>query len=153
MKAVIKYGAPGSESFWKKGDDGKHSTFATVTGEDNNQYRVRFTEGTPQWTAMPGESVEIEVKDLPADGKPGYAFIAGQAPQKKFGGGGGNFAPRKTYTVEEVGKTAIIAARLAAHTYCTLHAALEEKGQTDSTAEDVRTMTNTIIIELMKRLP
>jgi hypothetical protein len=153
MKAKVKFPTAGNEAYWKKAEDGKVFAYITVTDGSGGDYRVKVVEGTPEFAAAVGAEIDIEIKDAPADGKPGFAYIAGQAPQKKFGGGGGNFAPRKTYTVAEVGKTAEIAARLAAHTYTTLRNALTEKGQHDATAEDVRTMTNTIIIELMKRLP
>ena len=153
MKAKVKYPTAGNEAYWKKGDDGKQFAYITVTDGSGGDYRVKAVEGTPQWSAAEGAEIDIEIKDAPADGKPGFAYISGQAPQKKFGGGGGNFAPRKEYTAKQVGETAVVAARLAAHTYTTLRNALTEKGQHDATAEDVRTMTNTIIIELMKRLP
>jgi hypothetical protein len=153
MKATIKYPAAGQEAYWQKTDDGKTVCRITVTAEDGKDYKLRILEGSPEWTKVKGDALNIELRTNKSTGD-AYAVLEG-TPQAgpRFSGGGGNFAPRKTYTVEDVGKTAVVAARLAAHTYCTLRAALEEKGQQDATAEDVRTMTNTIIIELMKRLP
>jgi hypothetical protein len=87
MKAVIKYPAFGQEAYWKRGDDQTRFCYVTVTTPDGLSYRVKVTEGTPQWTAKAGDAIDIEIKDAPADGKAGFAYVAGQAPPKKFGNG------------------------------------------------------------------
>lgn len=154
MQAVIKYPAFGQEAYWKRADDQTRFCYITVQTADGLSYRVKVTEGTPQWTAKAGDAIDIEIKDAPADGKAGFAYVAGQAPpMRKPGTSGGNFAPRKVYTAKEVGETAGVAARLAAYVYATVREELGKKGVTDASAEDVRAITNTLIIELVKRLP
>lgn len=85
MQAVIKYPAFGQEAYWKRADDQTRFCYITVQTPDGLSYRVKVTEGTPQWTAKAGDPIDIEIKDAPADGKAGFAYIAGQAPAKKFG--------------------------------------------------------------------
>jgi hypothetical protein len=72
--------------------------------------------------------------------------------ERKAGGFGGGFQ-RKEYTAKQVGETAAVAARMAAYVYSTVRQELQKKGVTDASAEDVRAITNTLIIELVKRLP
>ena len=154
MQAIIKYPAAGQEAYWKRADDQTRFCYITVTTPDGLSYRVKVTEGTPQWTAKAGDQIDIEIKDAPSAGKAGFAYVAGQAPpMRKPGSTGGNFAPRKTYTSKEVAETAGVAARLAAYVYANVRKELTEKGVTDASAEDVRAITNTLIIELVKRLP
>lgn len=154
MQAIIKYPSAGQEAYWKRADDQTRFCYITVTTPDGLSYRVKVTEGTPQWTAKAGDQIDIEIKDAPSAGKAGFAYVAGQAPpMRKPGSTGGNFAPRKTYTAKQVGETAGVAARMAAYVYSSVRQELQKKGVTDASAEDVRAITNTLIIELVKRLP
>lgn len=152
MQATIKFPAAGQESYWQKGDDGKAVCRITVTGEDGKDYKVRIHEGTPEWTKGKGDTIAIELRANRQTGEQ-YAVLEGtpQAPARS--GGGGNFAPRKTYTAKEVGETAGVASRLAAYVFASVREELQKKGVTDASAEDVRAITNTLIIELVKRLP
>jgi hypothetical protein len=156
MQAVIKYPAFGQEAYWKRADDQTRFCYITAQTPDGLSYRVKVTEGTPQWTAKAGDPIDIEIKDAPADGKAGFAYVAGQAPPMRKPGtppGGYNRPPAKTYTNEEVKKTADAAAGMFARIFVTLTKELETRGAQGITPEDVRNMTNTIGIELMKRLP
>jgi len=154
MQAVIKYPAFGQEAYWKRAEDQTRFCYITVTTPDGLSYRVKVTEGTPQWTAKAGDAIDIEIKDAPADGKAGFAYVAGQAPpMRKPGSTGGNYPPRKTYTAKEVGETAVMAARMSVYVFCTIKEELQKKGVTDASAEDVRTMTNTVVMKLIERLP
>ncbi len=157
MQAVIKYPSFGQESFWKRAEDQTRFCYITVTTPDGLSYRVKVTEGTPQWTAKAGESIDIEIKDAPADGKAGFAYVAGQAPPMRKPGAphssGYSRPPAKTYTNEEVKKTADAASAMFARVFVELTKQLEERGAVGVTPEDVHNMTNTIGIELMKRLP
>jgi hypothetical protein len=126
--------------------EGKRRCDVIVQGEDGAKYTIFATEGTAAWSLA--KDAEVDITTFPD--KPGKAKLT----QNNTGSGfRGNYTPRKEYTIEEVGKTAEIAARLAAHVFVSLRKALQEKGEGDVTAEDVRTMTNTLIIELVKRLP
>lgn len=87
MQAVIKYPAFGQEAYWKRAEDQTRFCYITVNTPDGLSYRVKVTEGTPQWTAKAGDAIDIEIKDPPADGKAGFAYVAGQAPAKKFSNG------------------------------------------------------------------
>ena len=154
MQAVIKYPAFGQEAYWKLAEDQTRFCYITVQTPDGLSYRVKVTEGTPQWTAKAGDPIDIEIKDPPADGKAGFAYLAGQAPpMRKPGASGGNYTPRKTYTAKEVGETAGLAARMSVYVFATIKEELQKKGVTDATSEDVRTMTNTVVMKLIERLP
>lgn len=152
MKATIKFPAIGQESYWQRGDDGKAVCRITVTGEDGKDYKVRIQEGTPEWSKVKGDTISIELRANKSTGEQ-YAVLEGTPQSAPRQGGGGSFAPRKTYTAKEVGETAGVAARLAAYVYATVRDELGKKGVTDASAEDVRAITNTLIIELVKRLP
>jgi hypothetical protein len=157
MQAVIKYPAFGQEAYWKRAEDQTRFCYITVQTPDGLSYRVKVTEGTPQWTAKAGDAIDIEIKDPPADGKSGFAYLAGQAPpMRKPGqtqGGGYNRPPAKTYTNEEVKKTADAAVAMFARVFVELTKELTKRSAEGITPEDVRNMTNTLGIELMKRLP
>jgi len=151
MKATIKFPAIGQESYWQKGDDGKAVCRITVTGEDGKDYKVRIQEGTPEWAKVKGDTIGIELRANKSTGEQ-YAVLEG-TPQSAPRQGGGNFAPRKTYTAKEVASTADLAARMSVYVFCTIKDELQKKGVTDATAEDVRTMTNTVVMKLIERLP
>lgn len=151
MKAKVVFPAVGNESQWRPSKFDPAKRQCTIVVEAGGKtYALYANEGTSAWTATKDAEIDVDVVSEPEQpGKHGFAKLAGLPRQ----GGGGNFAPRKTYTAKEVGETAGVAARLAAYVYATVRKELTEKGVTDASAEDVRAITNTLIIELVKRLP
>lgn len=98
MKATIKFPAFGQEAYWKRAEDQSQFCYITVQTPDGLAYRVKVTEGTPQWTAKAGDAIDIEIKDAPADGKAGFAYLAGQAPPMRKAGGGFKPYERRKFT-------------------------------------------------------
>ena len=90
MEATVKF--PASENMANlrpsKNDPSKKATYVTVEA-NGKRYNVYAVEGTDIFNAVAGAKVQIEVKDEPAEGRNGYAFIAGQ--KKPFG----QYAPRE----------------------------------------------------------
>jgi hypothetical protein len=131
--------------------EGKNACQVIVEA-NGTKYELFAIEGAPAWALKEGEEVEVEIKGPAAEGRLAKVKLATARPP--FAGGGGyNRPPAKTYTAKEVGETANKAARMSVYVFCTIKEELQKKGVTDASAEDVRTMTNTVVMKLIERLP
>lgn len=148
MKAKVILPVTEAASFkW----EGKNACQVIVEAT-GTKYDLFAIEGSPAWALKEGEEVEVEIKGPASEGRLAKVKLANVRPPYA-GGGGYNRPPAKTYTNEEVKKTADAAAAMFARVFVELTKELTKRGAEGITPEDVRNMTNTIGIELMKRLP
>jgi hypothetical protein len=146
MKAKVILPVTEAASFkW----EGKNACQVIVEA-NGTKYELFAVEGAPAWALKEGEEVDVEIKSPAADGRLAKVKISNNRPPFA---GGYQRQPTKTYTAKEVGETAGVASRLAAYVFATVREELKNKGVTDASSEDVRAITNTLIIELVKRLP
>lgn len=96
MQATIKFPAAGNESWWKRDEEGKAFHKITVTGADGKDYKVRVTEGTPEWTMPAGAQIAIELRTNRNSGEQ-YAVLEG-TPQNQSRAGGGGYSRREWQT-------------------------------------------------------
>jgi len=148
MKAKVILPVTEAASFkW----EGKNACQVIVEA-NGTKYELFAIEGAPAWALKEGEEVEVEIKGPAAEGRLAKVKLATARPP--FAGGGGyNRPPARVYTAKEVASTADLAARMSVYVFCTIKDELQKKGVTDASAEDVRTMTNTVVMKLIERLP
>lgn len=151
---ILTVPAVGNDANWRIGtsdwDKGKQTFWGVVGDAAGNEYSIPLQEGKAHWTSPAGTEIECEIAVPAQDGKRGRVKLVTERRSGGFGGGG---YQRKEYTAKQVGETAGVAARMAAYVYSSVRQELQKNGVTDASAEDVRAITNTLIIELVKRLP
>lgn len=142
MKAKVVFPAVGNESQWRpsKFDPAKRQSTIVVDVEGKT-YALYATEGTAAWAAAKGAEIDVEIVSEPEQpGKHGFAKLAGQT-RPPYSGGGYNKPAPQPLTPERAKEMALLGAAI----YRTIAEKLLDVTPTP-TSEDIRTITNTILM-------
>ncbi len=149
-KMILTFPALGNESSWKLGtldyNSGKQTCWGVVKDAAGLEYSIPLQEGKAHWTSPVGTEIECEIAVPAADGKRGRVKMVRERPQ-----GGGGFQRREPMSPEKQAEEAKRLAALAVSIYRNIDGlfhGISEQLHTLPTSEDIRSMVNTIIIQI-----
>ncbi len=147
---ILTVPAVGNDANWRIGtsdwDKGKQTFWGVVGDAAGNEYSIPLQEGKAHWTSPAGTEIECEIAVPAADGKRGRVKMVRERPQ-----GGGGFQRREPMSPEKQAEEAKRLAALAVSIYRNIDGlfhGISEQLHTLPTSEDIRSMVNTIIIQI-----